>query len=304
MQMQKITTLLSLIAMMTASSIAHAAYVTMEGNYVLTAVSDNGTLGAGGATSPGIIHDATGTSTWSINDYLTPGSPFEGFYISSSQTGNVGNNNDGSNTISGGTLTDISGSSPYDQAVSWSAIYGDYFAINIETFFNDGDERIGFTTMITALQDLTDLTFLRVLDPDPDVFTYGSYTTVNGRGSASLAPEDWVHAEGTSTGLTIGYYSDSEVSHNTGVSSSWSTSASTYLSGTNDGNGDYTIGIAFDIGTLLANSSVSFNYYAVMGASLDTVDIPDNDVPEPATLGLFGLGLCLLGAKRARKSHA
>lgn len=281
------------------SPLVGAAPVIMQGDYVLTAVSDDGTLGAGYTTPPGIKHDASGTGTFPIDDYLTPGTPWEVFSVKSDQTGVRTNNNSAGDAISG-SVADTSGVSGYDNSVRWTGSYGSYFGLVTDTFFNDGDERISFTTTITALTNLTGLQFLRALDPDPDVFTYGSYFTVNGRGAGGLAAEDWVHAEGTSTGLTIGLYSDSAYTHNTGVSAAWSADPAFYLAGTNNGNGDYTIGLGFDFGSLSAGDSVTFTYHYVMGDSLETVDIPV-DVPAPAALGLLGLGLLGLGAARRRR---
>jgi hypothetical protein len=296
-------TLALLFSGVTAS--AFSTPIIMEGDFVRTAVSDNGTLGYGGNTSPGIIHDATGTSTWPIDDYLTPGTPFEGFYVSSTETGIVGNNNSASypSQISTVSLTDTSGLSSYDQSVSWMGLYTSFFEIETDTFYNDGDERISMTTTVTALTDLSDVEFLRVLDPDPDVNTYGSYNTVNGRGDTSngLASEDWVHAEGTSTGLTIGFYSDSDVAHNTGVSSSWTTDPSYYLSGLDDGDGDYSIGLAFEFGDMSAYDTMSFTYSLVMGDSLASVDIPV-DVPAPATIAILGLGIAGFGFARRKRA--
>lgn len=285
---------------------AFASPITMDGDFVLTAVGDDGTLGAGGATSPGIVHDATGTATWPVDDYLTPGTPMEGFYISSNESGIDGNNNSAGYGLTGSgiaasSISDTSGVSGYDSSVNWTGFLDTFYTVETNTYFNDGDERISMTTTITALQDLTDVEFLRVLDPDPDVYTFGSYDTVNGRGDAGngLADEDWVHSEGTSTGLTIGLYTESDIAHNTGVSSGWSTDPSFYLGGADEGNGDYTIGLAFALGDLLTGDAVSFTYHYIMGDSLDTVDIPV-DVPEPATIALLGLGLAGIGASRRR----
>lgn len=283
------------------SPLVGAAPVILQGNYVLTAVGDDGTLGAGNTTPPGIKHDPSGTGNFGVDDYLTPGTPWEIFSVKSNQTGLRTNNNSGGDAMSG-SVVNTSGSSGYDNSATWTGGFGSYFSLVTDTYFNDGDERISFKTTITALTNLTGLQFLRALDPDPDVFTYGSYYTVNGRGAGGLAPEDWVHSEGTRTGLTIGLYSDSSYTHNTGISSGWSTDPSFYLAGTNNGNGDYTIGLAFDFGSLNAGDSVTFNYHYIMGESLETVVIPPPvSVPAPAALALLGLGLFGLGAARRRR---
>src|SRR5690606_39890545 len=70
---------------------------------------------------------------------------------------------------------------------------------------------------------------------------------LRGNAAQGLAEKDWVHSIGVKTGLTIGLYTDSSVSHNTGISSDWEVDPAFYLAGNNDGHGDYTIGLAFDI---------------------------------------------------------
>ncbi|NQY65081.1 MAG: PEP-CTERM sorting domain-containing protein [Alteromonadaceae bacterium] len=153
-------------------------------------------------------------------------------------------------------------------------------------------------TTITALSDLTDLSFLRAIDPDMPSSTF----TLNNRGYGSLSENDWVNSENEGNGLTLGLYSNSDVTHNTGITN-FTTNHSDYLSGTDLGDGDNTIGLAFDLGDLAAGSSIDFDYYYVMGDTPDSVDIPDMPtIPEPSIFALFLLGLMGLGIRRF-KNH-
>lgn len=72
----------------------------LENDYVKAGVNGtSGTFGSGGNTSPGLLFDSTGTGTFNTDyDYLTPGSPFDGFSVKIDGT-NYTNNNGGSTDI-------------------------------------------------------------------------------------------------------------------------------------------------------------------------------------------------------------
>ena len=256
---------------------AIASTVFLAGDYVQFSVNDIGTLG-NGSRVPGIQYDPSGTRNFGTQDYLTPGTPFEGFAVVSNQTGRLVNENSGGvaaiPTVSGPTNT----STAATQTAVWTgSVSGAYTISNTYALANDG-QRIDITTVITAATNLTGVKFLRVLDPDQDSFTYGSPSTDNGRGSATLSPQDWVHSVGPISGLPIGLYSTSAITHNTGVSGDWSENPDDYLAGIDDGNGDNVIGLAFDIGDLSAGQIVTLLYYYVMGGSLDDLDLPASTI--------------------------
>lgn len=276
-------------AVLAAAGNAYAVPVVMEGSYIRTAISDDGTLGYGGTTSPGLLYDPSGTSMFTGSDYLTPGTPWEMFSVSTTQSGVSVNNNAGSDAITG-SITASAGSA--DQEVHWSGSYGGLFSIDHIYSFNDGDARINVTTTITALSNIDNVLFARAIDPDQDALQYGAYQTNNTQVSA-----DYVVAAGAVSGVAFGLYSNSAIAHNTGISSVWSSDPNTYWSGVNNGNGDYTIGLAFSLGNMTAGQSVSFSYAYVLGESIDSAV-----VPVPAAAWLLGSGLVgLVGASRRKK---
>jgi len=97
------------------------------------------------------------------------------------------------------------------------------------------------------------------------------------------------------SGWTIGLYSNSPLTHNTGIVSS--IDPDDYLSGTNWGNGGYTIGIAFDLGDLNKGETVTFSYAYVLGESLEDA-VNNIPIPEPNTLFLFSSALIGFAIRR------
>ena len=272
---------------------AHAV-ATLQNGYVLAGVSNYGTLGSNGNASPGILYDKTGTSAYGVNDFLTPGTPFEGFYITGRSLSYGSNNASGwASGFGAFTLTQNSATSVLATGVSSDGLLGISHLYSLTTL--GGRSVISITTTLSnrGTSAFENLEFLRTLDPDPDVNAFGTYYTENEVVSGNEAC-----GTGTSSGQTICAYTTSTLAHLAGVSSSWSTDPSVYLAGTDSGNGDYAIGVAFDLGSLGAGQSLTFDYGYALGASLD--DATGGDVPEPASALLLAAGL--LGLARIQRS--
>lgn len=274
---------------------AFATPVVIQNGYVKAGVSDYGTLGSDGSTSPGILYDSTGSGSYGINDFLTPGDPFEGFYVTTaSGLGNGGANNDG---VSGFGFKSPISLSP--TSASWSGANSVFNITNTYTLSTFGGQSvIAINTVLTnaSTSALTGVEFLRTLDPDPDVNAWGVYNTNN-----VVLSNNQSCGTGTHSGQTICIYSYDATTHNAGVSSSWSTDPAVYLAGVNSGNGDYAIGMGFNIGNLGAGQSINLSYGYALGAT-EAAASGGGTVPEPATLALLGLGLAGLGFSSRKRA--
>ncbi len=263
--------------------------LVLEGDYIRTGVSSNGTLGVGGSTSPGFIFDDTGTGTFNpANDYLTPGTPHEGFSISYTSAGVLVNNNTGTQNI-GTAAAPTTASNTFDHSVEWSGTIASTLTIEHVYGLNDESKQVSVTTTVTALTDLQDVKYARWIDPDS-----GGYASENSRGNATLglAAEDWVNSVSETNGATLGLYSASDVTHNTAISPGWSTDPDDYLAGSADMIGDYTIGIGFDLGDLSSGDSVMLQYFYAVAADPDEIEVAP-PAWDPATFNQNSLATWL-----------
>ena len=266
------------IAALVAASLftTHAlAAVTLDlsGDYVRIGVSDYGTIGSKSNTSPGILYDNSGTGTFNTAyDYLTPGSPFEGFGITLTTGGattNYHNNNTGIQNITGGVLTDYSGTAyngtTFDNRAVWTGSTTN-FDLAHDYRFNNNQKFVDITTVLTAKADLTDLYFGRFTDPDARAAAGDSSATLNALGYGVIPSNQVVFSEATVSKYALGLYS-ADTNVGAGISSSWSPLGATYYNGANGGNGDYTIGLGWYLPTLANGATATFNYAYIFGPS-------------------------------------
>ncbi len=276
-----------------AFSPARAADVILNGNFLRVGVNDSGGLIDSGFTV-GIDYDKTGTSSWTGFDFLKPGTPYEfysvGYNDTSAQAGYYYGNPLGSTTTdtsAGGILSThtaggVFGSLGLKQDLSYAA----------------GSGFIDFSVTLTNMSDvaLSKVVYARGLDPDQDVYAGGGYPTTN-----IIQSGDLVTGSAPITDWTIGIFSNSAYAHTPTIQSNWPNGEPYHLlTPHNDGNGDWSINMAWDIGTLAAGASATIDFQYRIAQTKGGVTHPG--VPDStSTLGLLGLGIAALAASRFRR---
>ena len=259
----------------------------LENDYVKAGVNGtSGTFGSGGGTRPGLQYDSTGTGTFpgdsEQGDYLTPGSPFDGFAISIDGT-NSKNNNSGSNA-----WTDSDGLTDGDGTLTWTGTNSAHSGWEIENTYSLGatSEYIDITTGITVGSDTTDLYFGRYIDPDAMPEAGDTSATDNVLGYGVIPDSNVAFSEATTSRYALGLYStDSNV--DAGISSGWSTSADAYTgspytdsdgNSVNYGTGDHTIGLSWHWTSVSVGDILTASYAYIFGPSaFDAADTAITD---------------------------
>jgi hypothetical protein len=254
--------IVSLIAATSLSVMADNAI--LENLYVKAGVNETtGTLGSGGNTSPGLLYDSTGTGTFNTSyDYLTPGSPFEGFTVKLDGIQYRNNN--------AGNYAQITGAwvgTPTSSGAVWEGGVAGAFNLRNTYSLATGQQYIGIQTRIETLIATTDLYFARYIDPDARAAAGDSSATDNVRGYSGIPGTNVIFSEALSSRYALGLYSSQSTGVNTGPSAGWSTDPSTYYSGGDYtvGTGDHTIGIAFYSSGLSIGDIVTYDYAYIFG---------------------------------------
>lgn len=306
-------------ALASLAPMSASAQETLSGDYLQVTVNQLGTFGQGGpggagsGTPPAFVHDPSGTGTFDLStDYISPGTPHDGFSLISDQFGFLQNNNYGGfgsfDDFGTSAVVTLVGAAArgYANAVSWTGGLDGFLTITNSYFFNPGDERVLIETSILALSDLTNLAFARSVDPDS-----GGFTSINQRGNASLGINDFIGSESAANGRTLALVNimDGGYFHTTQINGACCSSINPYdvlaNSGDDEGlssTGDHGLNLAYRIGALSTGSTATFQYAYAAGEGLDDIEIP-GAVPEPGTWIMLLLGFGAIGfGMRNRKA--
>ena len=269
------TTSLTTLADTSSMSTSTTGMGVLENDYVKAGVNGTtGTFGSGGNTSPGLLFDSTGTGTFNTDyDYLTPGSPFDGWSIKIDGV-NTSNNNSGGVA----SWTDSDGLSDGDGTLNWNGTNSDYASWEVEHIYSLGatSEFIDITTNITAGTSASDSTvyFGRFIDPDARAADGDSSATDNVLGYSGIPDTNVAFSEAVSSKYALGLYSTNS-NVDAGITA-WTTEADSYTDSkytdsdgntVNYGTGDDTIGLTWVWTGVEAGDILTAEYSYIFGPS-------------------------------------
>jgi len=251
------------------SASAYAQNAILQNEYIRAGVNQTtGTFGSGGNTSPGLLYNSAGSGTWNTGyDYLTPGSPFDGFSVKIDGT-NYTNNNAGGAQIGGGWT---SGTTTSATGADWTGTWshgGTSWALRNQYSLPAGQQYIDITSSITAGSAASTVWFGRFIDPDARAAAGDSSVTDNVLGYGAIPVRNVAFSEALVSRFALGIYSA-----NTNVwsgISSWSSEADGYQTskyGSNFGRGDDTIGLSWKFESVNAGDTLTASYAYIFGPS-------------------------------------
>lgn len=261
-------TLIAAIVAAMVSAPAWSQNAILQNEYVRAGVNQlTGTFGSGGNTSPGLLYDNTGTSTFNTAyDYLTPGSPFDGFAVKVDGT-NYNNNNAGNTrNITGGWT---SGTTTSATTADWSGSFTHATTTwGVRNLYSlpAGQPFIDITSTITAGSAASQVWFGRYIDPDARAAAGDSSRTDNVIGYGTIPTRNIVFSEALASRYALGLYSTNSNAY-AGIQG-WTQQADGYQTsyyGPNFGSGDDTIGLSWVFNGVSAGDIMTVNYAYIFG---------------------------------------
>ena len=261
------------------STTALAGNEILVNEYIKVGVNEStGTLGSGGNTSPGILYDNSGTGTFNTSyDYLTPGSPYEGWAVRLDNTDGTkfklyGNNNAGFQMDGNTTVTGAWVGTPTASSAVWAGTTTE-FGIRHTYSLPSAQRYLDITTRIEATAAMPHLYFGRYIDPDAVAAPGDSSATDNVRGYGIIPKTNVVFSEATVSRYALGLYSAQVGTVNTSIQG-WTSDPKNYYLNTNGmadvSTGDDTIGIAFYAANVAVGDILTYNYAYIFGPSAFT----------------------------------
>lgn len=273
----KLKRLVAAMAVALLSTGALAANGVLQNEYIKAGVNETtGTLGSGGNTSPGLLYNNAGSSTWNTGyDYLTPGSPFEGFTVRIEDSAGTLINTYTNNNA--GNMANLPGAwvgSPSSSSAVWAGS-NSQFALQHTYSLPSGQKYIDIDTRIEAYIAMPKLWFGRFIDPDAVAAPGDTSATDNVLGYGAISRNNVVFSEANVSRYALGLYS-AQSNVRAGIAG-WSTDPKAYYAngtagyGTYTdntyGNGDDTIGLGFYMSGVSIGDIINFRYAYIFGPS-------------------------------------
>jgi hypothetical protein len=286
---------------------------TFKGGYLEVGVNSDGSI-IDPSTSTGIRWDGTGTGAFAVNnDIITPGSPFQFYDLGYNGSFGVASYVAGSSL--GATTVNTSSASAFSTLTT-----GSYNSLNYSQALSFGinSSVIHFSTVLTNASDtaLSNVLYATGFDPDPDVYQYGSYYTIN-----QIVSDSVVQGTGPDTGNSAIIQDLTGGATMSIVEGNWNYeyTPSDLLAGGYPGintlmvgsigqydNGDYSINAAWNLGSLEPGQSVEVDYNYIINGTPVTPTSPIlggvPDLADTATLLVISLsGLMGLARRYSRR---